>query len=170
MNQLACNSPHFIFRLEKENKNLKEIFWSQLAKVVEKKFTFDEIHVVDKYTNLMENIILQKNFKNIKMFKNNLYIIDTNNKTYNIEDMRGVNGTFFQKNIIKIEDLKKFITKKCQTVSYFGFTKKILRNFMLNNNLLGVDRIVPIGKALEIDIVWDGIDTTKSLSRIISIE
>ena len=170
MNQLACNSPHFIFWSGKENKNLKEIFWSQLAKVVEKKFTFDEIHVVDKYTNLMENIILQKNFKNIKMFKNNLYIIDTNNKTYNIEDMRGVNGTFFQKNIIKIEDLKKFITKKCQTVSYFGFTKKVLRNFMLNNNLLGVDRIVPIGKALEIDIVWDGIDTTKSLSRIISIE
>ena len=128
------------------------------------------MHVVDKYTNLMENIIIQKDFKNIKMFKNNLYVVDPDNKTNQIENIRGINGTFFQKNISQIKNLKKFITKKCQTVSYFGFTKNQLKYFLINNNLLGIDRVVPIGKALEIDIVWDGYETTKSLSRIISLE
>ena len=170
MNQLACNSPHFVFWTGKINKKLQDYFWSQLSKIVEKQFVFDDVHVVDKYTNLMENIINQKDFKNIKMFKNNLYVIDPGSKTNQIENIRGINGTFFQKNINQIKDLKNFITKKCQTVSYFGFTKDQLKYFLLNNNLLGIDRVVPIGKALEIDIVWDGYETTKSLSRIISLE
>ena len=170
MNQLACSSPHFVFWAGKINKKLQDYFWSQLSKIVEKKFVFDDVHVVDKYTNLMENIINQKDFKNIKMFKNNLYVVDPGSKTNQIENIRGISGTFFQKNINQIKDLKNFITKKCQTVSYFGFTKDQLKYFLLNNNLLGIDRVVPIGKALEIDIVWDGYETTKSLSRIISLE
>jgi|TARA_B100000315_G_C14576043_1_gene587944 hypothetical protein len=170
MNQLACNSPHFVFWVGKKNKELQNYFWNQLNKTVEKKFFFDDIHIVDKYTNLIENIIIQKDFKNIKMLKNNLYVVDPDNKTNNIEDIRGVNGTFFQKNINQINNLKQFITKKCQTVSYFGFTKAQLKYFLLNNNLLGIDRVVPIGKASEIDIIWDGHDIVKSLSRVISVE
>ncbi len=170
MNQLACNSPHFVFWTGKKNKKLQNDFWTQLNKIVEKKFVFDDVHVVEKYSNLLENIIIQKDFKNIKMFKNNLYVVDPDNKTNRIENIRGISGTFFQKNINQIKDLKNFITKKCQTVSYFGFTKDQLKYFLINNNLLGIDRVVPIGKALEIDIVWDGYETIKSLSRIISLE
>ncbi len=170
MNQSACNSPHFVFWVGKKNKKIQDNFWSQLSQIVEEKFVFDDVHVVEKYTNLIENIIIQKDFKNIKMFKNNLYVIDPNNKINKIENIRGVNGTFFQKNIKQIKDLRNFITKKCQTVSYFGFKKDQLEYFLLNNNLLGVDRVVPIGKALEIDIVWDGYETVKSLSRIITIQ
>ena len=170
MNQLACNSPHFVFWVGKKNEKLQNHFWNQLSKIAEKKFFFDDIHVVDKYTNLMENIIIQKDFNNVKMFKNNLYVIDPGKQTKQIENIRGINGTFFQKNINQINDLKQFITKKCQTISYFGFSKNNFKNFLLNNNLLGVDRVVPIGRALEIDIVWDGYEVIKTLSRIISIE
>ena len=153
MNQLACNSPHFVFWIGKKNTKLQNYFWNQVSQIADKKFLFDDIHIVDKYMNLIENIITQDDFKNLKTFKNNLYLIDPSNKTSQIENIRGINGTFFQKNINQIKDLKKFITKKCQTVSYFGFTKDQLKYFLLNNNLLGIDRVVPIGKALEIDIV-----------------
>ena len=105
----------------------------------------------------------------IKMFKNHLYVIDAN-KVNQLENVRGVNGTFFQKNIPNINILKKFITKKCQTVSYFGFNKEQLKLFLLNNNLSGIDRMVPIGNALDINIVWDGFEVTKHLSRVISLE
>ena len=170
MNQLACNSPHFVFWVGKKNKKLQNHFWNHLSKIVKKKFFFDDVHVVDKYTNLMENILNQKDFNNVKMFKNNLYVIDPDNQTRQIENIRGINGTFFQKNINQITDLKNFITKKCQTITYFGFTKNQFKNFLLNNNLLGVDRVVPIGRALEIDIVWDGHEVIKSLSRVISLK
>jgi len=170
MNQLACNSPHFVFWIGKKNPNLQNQFWKQLNHVVEKKFLFDDIHIVDKYSNLIENIITQENFDHLMTFKNNLYVIDPSNKIKKIDDIRGINGTFFQKNISNINNLKDFITKKCQTVSYFGFDKEQLKIFLLNNNFLGIDRVVPIGKALGIDIVWDGYDVVKSLSRVVTLE
>ena len=138
--------------------------------LLKKKFLFDNIHIVDKYSNLIENIISQKDFVNLKSFKNNLYVIDPNKQTRNIDNIRGINGTFFQRNIPNINNLKDYITKKCQTISYFGFTKEQLKIFLLNNNFLGIDRIVPIGKALGIDVIWDGHDVVKSLSRVITLE
>ena len=114
--------------------------------------------------------ITQNDFESLRTYKNNLYIIDPNRNVKKIENFRGVSGTFFQKNINQINDLKNFISKKCQTVSYFGFTKKQLELFILNNNLLGIDRLVPIGKALGIDIIWDGYEVLKSLSRSVSLE
>ncbi len=170
MNQLACNSPHFIFWIGNKNINIQDSFWQELNKIVEKKFIFDDKHVVEKYSNLLENIINQKNFKSFKSFKNNVYILNPSNKLKDIENIRGVNGTFFQININNLKNLKKFITKKCQTVTYFGFNKSDLSFFLLNNNLFGIDRMVPIGKALEIDTVWDGYDVIQSLSRIILVE
>ena len=169
MNQAACNSPHFIFWIGK-NTTTKNLFWEELNNVVKKKFILDEKIAIDKYTHLIKSMIDQKNFDNFKMFQNNIYIIDSNKYLNNIEDIRGKNGIFYQKNINNIQELKKYISKKCQTVTYFGLEKDDIKSFILNNNLFGVDRIVPIGKGLEIGPIWDGYDIIKSLSRIISIE
>jgi len=40
----------------------------------------------------------------------------------------------------------------------------------VREGLTGIDRIVPIGKTMEIGMVWDGYNLTESLSRIISAE
>ena len=164
MNQSACNSPHFVFFIGKKNLKIQNFFWNELNKFVQSKFIFDDIHIIDKYSNLIENIISQDSFKNLKTFKNNVYVVEPNEKTNSIENIRGKNGIFFQKNISKLENLKKYITKKCQTVSYFGFEKKQLKNFITKSNLKGIDRFVPIGQALEINFFWDGYEVINSLS------
>ena len=169
MDQSACNSPHFIFWIG-ENERLKKSFWFELNEIVNKKFILDEKIAVDKYTHLIQNTINQKNFNKLKMFKNNIYIIDPNKNLKNIENMRGKSGTFFQKNIINLDELKQYITKKCQTITYYGLEKNEIKSFILKNNLFGVDRVVPIGQGLEISSIWDGYDIIKSLSRIINVE
>ena len=170
MNQSACNSPHFVFWVGKKNNNLQQKFWKELNYIAEQKFILDESVVLNKYSNLIKNMIDQKNFQNIKLFKNNLYVVNPNKNIKNIENIRGISGMFFQKNIAGIIELKKFITKKCQTVTYFGLDKKQIESFVLKNNLFGIDRIVPIGKALDINLVWDGYDVIDSLSRTITLE
>ena len=87
-----------------------------------------------------------------------------------IENIRGKNGIFFIKRIKKMSELKRYITEKCQTISYLGFNKKEMLEFVTKNNLNGVDRIVPIGQAMDIDVVWDGYETLKHLSRVITID
>ena len=40
---------------------------------------------------------------------------------------------------------------------------------ILRMNVLGIDRIVPIGNALQISHIWDGFDIINILSRTVDI-
>jgi len=170
MNQRGCNSPHFLFWIGKKNKDIQNKFWSVLSEIIDNKHSFKEIQAVEKYTKLIENILERNDINQIHTKKNNIYILDYNNKSKIIENIRGVNGIFYQLNIKKLNQLSGYVSKKCQTMSYFGFQESELKKFALNNNLKGIDRIVPIGEALDIDFTWDGFDIIKTLSRKVSIK
>ena len=55
-------------------------------------------------------------------------------------------------------------------MSYFGFSKLSLKNFVKMNKISGIDRIVPIGRTLDMGIVWDGYDLPRTLSRVIDLK
>ena len=169
MNQQGCNSPHFLFWVGSKKKKIQNNFWEALSIIIEKKYEFKEIQIVDKYSKLIENILDRDDISNIERKKNNIYILDYKDQKNVIENIRGINGIFYQSNLYNLNQLSKYITKKCQTVSYYGFKKNELKNFVYKNNLTGIDRIVPIGKALDIDFNWDGYDLIRSLSRVVVI-
>ena len=170
MNQRGCNSPHFLFWTGKKNKDIQDKFWSALNEIIENKYDFKEIQAVEKYTKLIENILERNDINKIHTKKNNIYILDYKDKNKVIENIRGVNGMFYQLHIKDLNQLSEYVSKKCQTMSYFGFQKNELKRFILNNNLKGIDRVVPIGEALDIDFTWDGFDLIKTLSRTVSIK
>ena len=169
MNQQGCNSPHYLFWVGNKNKKTQNDFWEALNIIIEKKYEFKEIQIVDKYCKLIENILDRDDISNIERKKNNIYILDHKGQKKEIENIRGINGIFYQINLNNLNQLKKFISKKCQTMTYYGFKKTELQNFVYRNNLTGIDRIVPIGKALDIDFNWDGYDLIRSLSRLVAI-
>ena len=102
-------------------------------------------------------------------FENYLYLVNLNSID-DIENIRGKNGIFYIKKIKNIVELKKYISEKCQTITYLGFSKKEMLEFVKKNHLNGVDRIVPIGQAMNIDVIWDGYETLKHLSRVITVD
>ncbi|MCM1234259.1 MAG: acyl-CoA reductase, partial [Ruminococcus flavefaciens] len=57
------------------------------------------------------------------------------------------------------------VDEKFQTLLYFGIEKKELIEMIVKNHLTGIDRVVPIGNALDIDVIWDGYDIIAVLSR-----
>ena len=101
MNQLACNSPHFVFWLEKKDLQTCNLFWNELYDFSKSHFMLNEKLSINKYLKMIKNIIEYKFFDNIKRFDNNLYVIDINKKIFEIENIRGLAGTFFQTNIKK---------------------------------------------------------------------
>ena len=92
------------------------------------------------------------------------------NLSKNNDEFRGVSGLFFEYETHGIEKIKDIINEKYQTLTYFGFDKINLRNFILEKRLKGIDRIVPIGRALDMSLIWDGKDLINHLSRIINFE
>ena len=48
------------------------------------------------------------------------------------------------------------VTRRCQTLTYFGVRSEDLRSFIVENRLSGIDRIVPVGEAMNIGLLWTG--------------
>ena len=96
----------------------------------------------------------------------------TDLKLKKIENLyfRGIYGTFYNLEIKNLNQIKKLIDRKFQTATYFGKNaKNDLYNFVYQNNIKGIDRIVPLGQAHEMNYFWDGYDLIRSLTRYIEM-
>jgi Acyl-CoA reductase (LuxC) len=58
----------------------------------------------------------------------------------------------------EIRQLAHFCTPADQTIGYWGLSKEQLRTLAQDCGMAGVDRVVPLGKALEFAPIWDGFD------------
>ena len=47
---------------------------------------------------------------------------------------------------------------------------KTLKEFILENEVEGIDRIVPIGNSFDINQLWDGYDIISNLTRLVNYE
>lgn len=168
VDQNACSSPHLVIWFGKTNEKTKNKFWDNLSNVVDKKYDLTQDMAMDKYTKLCREVLSDKMIS-FKKYKNNIYIINLKDLKTNIDTLRGNYGFFYQIETKNLNFLNKIINKKVQTLTYFGFKKSFFEKFFQNNLLEGIDRVVPIGQALDLDLVWDGYDLNKTLTRIIDI-
>tara|TARA_B100001057_G_C22844509_1_gene948431 strand:+ start:384 stop:1574 length:1191 start_codon:yes stop_codon:yes gene_type:complete len=168
--QNACSSPHLILWKGDKNKRAQNIFWNSLNNIVEKKYDLTHTASVDKYTELCKKIIQDPTIKKFKTYSNNIYVLNLNNLSTNLDSYRGKWGFFYQYNIKKINEIEKYINKKFQTLTYFGLEKKEIEKFIFSNKLQGIDRVVPIGQALDIGFFWDGYDINNILTRVVDLK
>jgi hypothetical protein len=170
MDQNACSSPHLIVWQGAEKEVAKERFWTEVYHTVGEKYQLAAVSAVDKYTLLCKNAIELNNIKSFKQHSNYVYRVAVDKMIDNIDEFRGKFGYFFEYDTNDINCIAHIINNKYQTLTYFGVDKSKLLNFIVKNRLSGIDRIVPIGKALDMDIIWDGYDLMRSLSRIIEVK
>lgn len=170
MDQNACSSPHLIIWQGEKKEEAKEKFWSAVHRVTAEKYTFTEINAVDKYMLLCRNAIDFENIRSFKKHGNFVYRIAIDSLPENMDEMRGQCGYFYEYDGNEKNGIDRVINSKYQTLTYFGLDKNQLRDFVVNHRLSGVDRIIPIGQALDIGPIWDGYDIVKSLSRIIDVK
>ena len=137
---------------------------------VKKKYELAPINIVKKYNNLLKDVIESNDIKSVKRYGNDLYRIKVKKIKSDIEKKRGIFEKFYEYDCKNIDDIAKIVSSKFQTLTYFGIEKLKILNFVINNRLSGIDRIVPVGRALDIDVIWDGFDVEKNLSRIIDVK
>lgn len=169
VDQNACSSPHLIIWMGNQVNKGRKKFWKYLYDYVAKKYDMPEIASVDKYTQLCGNILKLKNLKTEKRYKNLIYTVFLKKLDKNLHNLRGKWGFFYEYKTNNINNIKEYINNKYQTLTYFGIDSALLKNFIIENGLNGIDRVVPIGQALNINLFWDGYDINKILSRIVDV-
>ncbi len=84
-------------------------------------------------------------------------------------ELRGSFGLFYEYDVKDLKELGPIMKGKMQTVTYYGIDPKALVSMVLENGWLGIDRLVPIGKALDLDVIWDGYDIFEEMTRIVDV-
>ena len=170
MDQNACSSAHLIVWYGDEKEKVQARFWTMVAEVVAKKYQLQTIQVVDKYVALCHDAIDNDYTSQFKRYGNYVYSVMLKTLPDNLDALRGKYGYFYEYNADDLRDLVRVVNEKYQTLTYFGLDKIELLKLVVDNHLLGIDRIVPIGQALEVGVIWDGYDIVKILSRIIDVK
>jgi hypothetical protein len=170
LDQNACSSPHLIlWRGEADViEKAKEIFWNNVHNYLNPMEATPPLHAIEKLMSACRSAIELNDVKKLTKHDNRIYRIDMSNLPKNIADYKSKYGFFFEYGILDFEILNKIVEDKYQTITTFGVNRNVLVEFIMDKGLLGVDRVVPVGKALEIGVIWDGYDLISSLSRIIT--
>ncbi len=85
-----------------------------------------------------------------------------------VEDRVG-GGYIVVEFIAGLEELLDIIRAPHQTLTHYGFAIDELAAFARKATLAGLSRIVPAGQALNFDVIWDGYDLLRELTRTVRL-
>jgi hypothetical protein len=169
MDQNACSSPHLIVWQGNQRPAAKARFWGAVARVAEAKYDLSQFKAVDKLTHLCQDAIDCAHVTGFSKCANYVYRVHLQSLPAKVDDLRGRFGYFYEFDAASLDELAPIVNARYQTLTYFGVDKQALLDFVVTQRLSGIDRIVPVGSALDIGVIWDGYDIIASLSRIIDV-
>lgn len=166
--QNACTSPRMVVWTGKQKREAKEVFWKRLHDLVQQKYTFQAIQGINKLTSSYL-IAAQGQGTKIEPHTDNLMIrVKVSNITNQLMEWKDNSGYFFEYDCDDLMELKPLCNdKRCQTVAFLGNQEELMP--LLLSGIKGIDRVVPIGKTMDFDFIWDGYDLISQLTRIVKI-
>jgi hypothetical protein len=169
--QNACSAPHLVVWLgsAKNIETVRPIFWKALHDIVKEKYNFQPVMSVDKLAAFYRQAVSMP-MKRVETEDNLLVRVRLDNLSESIEDYKCTGGYFSEYIADNLDEVAKIVNNKYQTLAYYGFKQEDLEEFVSRNQLLGIDRIVPIGATTDFSFVWDGYDLIRTLSRVIAIK
>ena len=166
MDQNACSSPQMIF-WEGATDAAKERFWQTVYDYAKPRYNLQAASSVDKYTKMCQDAVDKPELDKGMRIENLIYRVALKELPEDITNVRGNCGYFYEYDLKNRDELIRVITEKFQTITYFGVDASKLQDWVIKNHVRGIDRIVPVGKSLDIDVIWDGYDIVGMLSRVI---
>lgn len=78
-------------------------------------------------------------------------------------------GLFLLTRVNRLEDLARACDRRTQTLAAHGFTHHDIAALVTAAGSRAPDRIVPFGRALAFDRVWDGMDLLREFTRMVHV-
>ena len=171
IDQNACSSPTTIIWFgKKKTKDTSLRFWDSVRRSELRNGPIGVKKYIDKMVNLANEVQKDENLdRRFKEFGLGTTVQRSSQKEINHNLEKFNLGRYLEYEVESLEFLENIISKKTQTITYYGINPKDISELVIKHGLKGIDRIVPIGNALDMGLIWDGKDLVKNLSRIISI-
>lgn len=82
-----------------------------------------------------------------------------------IDEFRCAGGYFSEYVASSLDEMAAIVKNRYQTLAYYGLNREELNRFVVDNRLVGIDRIVPLGETTSFSFTWDGYNLIQTLSR-----
>lgn len=164
--QNACTSPRIVIWTGRKIEEAKKVFWDEEHKLVERKYTFQAIQGVNKLTSSYMIAAAEPGVKVVAHSDNLIVRVTVPEIRKDLMDYRDNSGYFYEydcENICSIRNLCN--DKGCQTIAYIGDRAMLLP--LIQAGVKGIDRVVPMGKTMDFDLIWDGYNLPALMTRTI---
>jgi len=161
----ACSSPGKIFWIGSGHlvKEAQDKFWTSVEVAVEQdKYELGVVSKLDRYLDVMSQCQKLESDISIDMRTSNIWTSRGNNP------FSGRLGLFYQSAFRSLDEALSALDPDEQTLTYLGVDATQLQ-LTLNEIDVLVDRVVPVGRALDIGFIWDGVSVLERLSRITEV-
>lgn len=171
MDQNACSSPQLVLWLEDGGgKDCRGLWWQAVAEEAEKRYDFGFWQAARKREKLCLYAMTMEEppMAAVERYAGDrLCVAELDRLPADPTILRGGFGLFFQCGLANLEELPALLGPKVQTLVCGGLEPRRVAELLARQGCTGVDRVVPLGQALEMDTLWDGKDLIAALSRMI---
>lgn len=170
--QMACSSPRLVLwhGSAVAARQAAELFWLELERQAQG-FAGDvqPVQFMDKLVAQCSAVIDGAA----------QYIRPTGSNMVSVSGMTGLSlpesallhiggGLFWEAHLPALDALAPLLDRRSQTIGSFGIPAADWADWTLRHSAL-VDRIVPLGQALQFDTIWDGSDLVREFTRLVAI-
>ncbi len=162
VDQNACSSPNLIFWQGNQSQceAARNRFWDALDQYLGKTYELDPVARIERSLNVMA--LADASQGAVQVDSNYEDIWRLTDDTLRTQKLRF--GMFLEVDIKDLEQIPPMLRKNEQTLTTFGVDPETVFD-TLKSNLSGIDRIVPVGRALDMGLDWDGRQMLSLFSR-----
>ena len=126
-----------------------------------KSYALDPVARIDRYIDVMFDAESADSSLFLEQIDTDVWLQEEKGLT------NGRFGRYHSYNVVAFADFIPSLSDD-QTLTHCGFSSDELRSELIDSGSC-VDRVVPVGQALNIGVIWDGVNLLSRLSRIISV-
>jgi len=168
--QMACSSPRLVVwcGTVEETHSVSADFFSRLAACVARRQ-----HVLQAASSIQNLVftcstIIGCQVESCRRHKG-LTVLTVGSLTDFQRDHPG-GGLFFEVHLANLIELSRFLRRRDQTLTWFGFAPSELQSLLRILNGRAIDRLVPMGRALQFHRFWDGYDLLQEFCRCVYVD
>lgn len=168
VDQNACSSPSIVFWTGAPGTiaRAKQQFWQRLeSELSAQHYRLDATARIDKMLDVMDVTRIKSDALKLSQISKDIWTLEEALPV----GARLRFGQFAEIEVGEISEIARHFRPQEQTLTYFGFDGGDVLNALGPHPVHMVDRIVPVGKALDIGTYWDGKDVISLLSRRIQV-
>jgi hypothetical protein len=171
--QAACSSPRCVVWLNKHSSPTNtQFFWDSVYDHLDGLFEFSPVDFVNK---LVEADVLAAQRVTHRNTTRDNRVTRLQIEPGKLKDMIHLDhpcdaGFFLECMVQNLDIVFPQFDRKVQSVASLGVQREVWESQLEQGTIQGIDRIVPLGKALDFDITWDGFDLLSSFLRLVTLQ